>query len=267
VQSSIPEVIGRGLAVAAVTYVLQVLPQFAPSAAIPPPAGYHSIAELDARFATTKNRINASMLVVAIVIFISLHSVLLLLQRWFASSAAESVYVFLPSNTIWYFLPGFAAVCLCWETVLLVWSHVGGAQQAALYRYWSDLRAGYNATRALRVFAWTVVLPIGIATFLALPMHTTFQEERIEIHGYARVGAKYYSYADVQRVSLVDGELLRDGTFQFDPQVVVDLKGGRRWSTRDSRDPQRSVDLVFMNFVAAKARVTPVKFHSKNDIH
>jgi len=140
---------------------------------------------LDGRFQHTKWVVGVSMVLVVVVFAWVTHYVLVTLNRYLALSDGPTTSLHLwPQNAIWWFFPGFFAVALCWEITLRLWSAFGQPDTAKLYRLWSDNRAGFDALRILRWMALVVAVPIGVATVLALPMHTAVRRQDIRVCGY-----------------------------------------------------------------------------------
>jgi hypothetical protein len=71
-------------------------------------------------------------------------------NRYLANKDGPAAFILLPQSAIWWFLPGFAALTLIWDLTLWLWSLVGSKQVALQYEYWTNVKAGFNATRILR---------------------------------------------------------------------------------------------------------------------
>jgi hypothetical protein len=163
-----------------------------------------------------------------------------------------------PSQAIWWFFPGFGAITLSWVMMELLLPFVLGKDTAQVYLYWTNARAGLNASKFFRWGALLVAGPIGFFTVLALPVHTSFLEDRIVFSPYASVKAKTYSYHQIRGLATTDGIRDRFGKFVPDPCILIDFEDGTRWSSRDLlRDPDRGIDDGLKMFLVARGR-TPV---------
>jgi hypothetical protein len=198
---------------------------------------------LDARFQRTQWVVGVSLIAVAVVFVWTAHHILVSLNRYLAASdGAETSLRLWPQTAIWWFFPGFGAVALCWEITLKLWSAFGQGDTARLYRLWSDGRAGFDCTRILRWMALVIVLPIGFFTVLGLPMHTALRPQEIHDCGYAWAGCKTFEYSKAVRMTLIEGFRDRDGKLHARAGIILDFADGRRWSSADSGDFNKSVD-------------------------
>jgi len=172
----------------------------------------------------------------------------------------------LPQTAIWWFLPGFAALTLAWEITLGAWSLIGDKKEVALYNYWSTAKAGFDATRVLRIMAIVIVLPIAILTALALPEHVALGREEIRARGYGLSGVRTYRYSDARRITVIDGFRNRDGTLVKRAGVVLDFSDGRRWSSADISDFKPTVDPKLFDFLQTSVGLQPQYADAESDI-
>jgi len=183
-----------------------------------------------------------------------------LLLSWLNHSVvAMRGYAFItlyPEQAIWWILPFFGAIAFSWELTLMLWK-MFDRQTAAKYAKWSDQKAGFGATRLLRLMGFWVVLPIAILTVLALPLGTSFNEDGMFIGRYGSLQPRHYKYADVKMITIVRGIRLPNGSFQHDPAIVLDFKDDARWSSADNRGTQPSIDGALLQFLRGKTGLTP----------
>ena len=111
----------------------------------------------------------------------------------------------------------------------------------------------------------TIVLPTGIFTVLARPMHTTLHEDDMRIRRYARLAAHHYHYSDARRLSVIKGMRLRDGTFKNRAAIEVDFADGPRWSSADNRDFSHFVDPDLFVFLQPKTGLPIVETDTRED--
>ena len=207
------------------------------------------LSELDSQFELTQWVFGAGMLAIGVVIFFALHRMLLTINLQFAERDGRADFVLLPQNAIWYFLPGFAAVAMSWEVSLRIWSLIGSTRQASLYEYWSNAKAGFNATRVLRILMLVVGVPVGILTGLALPEHDSLRGTDIRHHRYGLSPAAVFRYSDAKSLTVIDGFRTRDGKLIKRAGCVLYFADGRRWSSSDIGDFRASVDPALVTFL------------------
>ena len=198
--------------------------------------------DLSARFVTTQWLVNAGIIIVGVTFAFSMHALFVSLNRYASTSQNLDGLRLWPQPAIWWFFPGFGALTISWELVLLLWSWFGNHHEAHLYESWSNRRAGIDCTKVLRWMGLLVALPIGVFTTLAIPMHATLGASGIIDCGYAFAGCRQYAYSDAKRMTQIDGFRNRDGTLAPRAGIVIDFKDGRRWSSAEWGDFSRSVD-------------------------
>ena len=236
---------------------------FAAKAARPTPEYELPWERLDERFQTTQYFIAIGILLLMVVIAWTGYQLLLNVNLHFARAEGPAHFILLPSSAIWWFLPGFSALTFAWDVALFIWSCRGNSDHARQYAEWTYRKAGFDAGRLLHWIALMVVLPIGILTLLALPLHTTLHEDELRIREYASLSPHHYRYADVKRVSVVKGVLLRDGTFESRPAVIIDFSDKRQWSSADNRDVSHSVDPDLVDFLHQKTGLPVLEVETK----
>ena len=217
-----------------------------PNTAVPP------LTELDKRFHLTSWIFSAGMLCVGLAIFFALHQALVTVNGYFASLDGPAEFVLFPETATWYFLPAFAALTMSWDISLWVWSSLGSKQTASLYEYWSNAKAGFNATRVLRIFALVIALPVAILTGLALPEHDSLTINEIRSHRYGFSPTKVFSYSDAKSLTVIEGFQTRDGKLVKRAGCVAYFSDGRRWSSADIGDFKLSIDPTLVAFLQGR---------------
>jgi len=154
---------------------------------------------------------------------------------------------------MWFFFPFFGAICLCWELTLRLWMSVGDPSQARKYESWSNRRAGFNATRTLRLMTIGIGLPIGLITMLALPIHITIDASGVMIGQFAKLKPLH---SEIRAITVTQGLRTRDGGFQSRPAIVVDFSDGSRWSA-DNRGTQKVIDQALLLYLQQKTGLSP----------
>jgi len=190
-------------------------------------------AALDERFANLNLVVGLVMILVAVAFAWSSHALLAGLNRHLALADDPNGLHLLPQTAIWWFFPGFAAVTLSWEITLQLWSLFAGRNIVSRYAAWSNQRSGFDSRRVLGWMGVVIVLPIGLFTLLAVPMHATLSNSEIHDCGYAFARCQIYRYSDARRMTEVEGFRDRDGKLTHRAGIVVDFSDGRRWSSAD----------------------------------
>ena len=208
--------------------------------------------DLAARFGTTQWIFGISMTIVGLAFAWSTHALLVSVNRYYSIAQSSDGFRLWPQPAIWWFFPGFGAIALSWELTLLAWSLFGGREEASLYDFWNSQRAGFNCRKILRWMGLLLVLPIGVLSIFAIPMHATLRQNDIIDCGYAFSACRTYRYADANTMTQIDGFRNRDGKLIPRAGVIIDFKDGRRWSSADWGDFNRSINPALVEFLEAK---------------
>jgi hypothetical protein len=258
---------GSGLVAAAVFLVFALARKYlAPAPGEPSAKEKYSPEELDSRFGGVQWLVGLGTVVVGLAFTWSTHAALLWLNRSLANADGPARFELWPQSVIWWFFPGFGALALSWEITLQLWSYFGGRNEADLYSYWSSQRVGFDSRRVLRWVALLVVVPIGILTVLALPMHEALREHDIRDCGYAFGPCKTFPYSDARRLTMIEGFRDRNGKLTDRAGIVIDFDDGRRWSSADIGDFNKSVDPTLASFLSGKTGLSPQSAETEDDI-
>jgi len=220
--------------------------------------------DLEDRFMPLRSRIITVMLAIAMVFFLATWQGLEALNRYFAGLGGTAEFSVLPQSAIWFFLPGFGAICLCWELTLQAWALFSNRTTVNLFSDWTNQSPmfwgrfsypGMDSRKALRWLTLIVVVPIAAFTALALNMHTTFDQAEIRECGYAFKPCRVFQYSDIRRLVLVDGRISSKGIFLRWPQVVLEFPQGYRWSSAEWEDSDKATTIRLEQFLIGKTRV------------
>ena len=236
---------------AAVLLVFAVARRYLPATARPPRT-IEADEELTARFQTTRWVFQFSMVLIGVMFAWLMHAVLVGLNHYLSVAQSPEGFRLWPQTAIWWFFPGFGALALPWEIALLLWSALGDPEEAALYSFWNNQRAGFDSRKVLRWIAALFLVPIAILTALALPMHATLRQNDIIDCGYAFAGCRTYGDAEARRMTQIDGHRNRDGKLVAEAGIVIDFQDGRRWSSAEWRNFEPSVDPALAGLLKAK---------------
>ena len=161
-----------------------------------------------------------------------------------------------PDWSLWIFFPFFGSLSLAWGTTLRVWSQFAGKEAPRAYAIWSDQKSGFQATAILRWMGWLIALPVGIATLLAVPIHANFADDGISIGRYAQWSPERHAYADVREFVVIKGNLLRDGSFESQPRIVLRFADGSQWNSFSTRE-DRQINPELLAYLVTKLQRAP----------
>ncbi len=260
------DVLAKAAIPAVVALMFGLARRYLPARAIAERVSPYSMAALNEQFRRTQWAVGFAVGVVGIAFFWLTHLALVETNRALAASEGAAHFVLLPQTALWWFFPGFGALSLAWELTLLIWSTFGNKKRADLYDAWSARKAGFDSRRVLRIMALFIALPIGLLTFLALPMHDTLHETEIRSVGFAWGRLPVYRYSDARRMTIIAGFRTRDGKLTRRAGVVVDFRDGRRWSSADSGDFKEVVDPALVEFLRLKTGLPVQRSETESDI-
>ena len=220
------------------------------------------IEDLDGRFYSIKWIPPLCMFAVGVLFVVGVHAALAGLNYYFATRQHSNIQLF-PQPVIWWFFPGFGALCLSWEITLQLWAVFGDRKTADLYGDWSNMTTtmsgwtiyGLDSRRALRLLTLVIAFPIGIFTLLALPMHATVGPDSIVDCSYGFKGCSTYGLVDARRITAIRGFRTRDGKLNVRAALVIDFADGRRWSSAYWGDWKKEVDPALAALLVTKTRL------------
>jgi hypothetical protein len=102
-----------------------------------------------------------------------------------------------------------------------------------------------------------LVLPIAVFTFLALPERLTLTDHEIRWTHYASITPEVFSYADIVRLTAVEGYQLRDGSFKAHKDLLMDLRDGRRLSANAVGDGGSEPSAKLIDVLLTKTGLVP----------
>jgi hypothetical protein len=245
------DIIGRIIVPAAVIAALGLLRKYLPARKTHPQAQPDSnLVRED--FGATNWAVYTCMIAVGIAFAFLVNRALVTANRSFAEAVGPATFRLLPVAPIWWFFAGIGALCLSWEITLFLWSLFGDRNRIGRFIDWTHQRGGFDSTRALRWMALLLALPIGVATLLAIPIHSSLCDDNIVVGHYAQLARQCLTYSRARRVALVDGLRDRSGKFAARAEIIVDFDDGSRWRSADNRDFTPEVDSGLAEFLQRK---------------
>ena len=241
--------IGRGVAVAVVTMALALARKYLPQNK--PLKGYEAVDSAGIQPVVALCMVVAGILIAGLSFF-GLREV----NHLIASQDGSPNLTLVPDWYLWMFFPLFGSLSLAWGTTLLVWSLFAGKEAPRAYAIWSDQKSGFQATAILRWMGWLIALPVGIATLLAVPIHANFADDGISIGRYAQWSPERHAYADVREFVVIKGNLLRDGSFESQPRIVLKFADGSQWNSFSTRE-DRQINPELLAYLVTKLQRAP----------
>jgi hypothetical protein len=96
--------------------------------------------------------------------------------------------------------------------------------------------------------------------------HTRFAGTEIGMQDYAELKETRYSYADVSRMVVVGGHFDDHGKYEADPQLLLDFKNGRKWSTRDGFRNPSPLENGLVPFLSLHTGLQPVAVKTESEL-
>jgi hypothetical protein len=209
---------------------------------------------------------SAITIVMGLAIAVGGYFLLLTTNHLFAKSDGPALAQAFPVRAIWCFLPGFAALVVPWPLAIVLLRRSNYHDEAAYVTDEGNRKSGFDSFRVMVGINIFIVLPIAIFTFLALPERLTFTDHEILWTRYASLTPEAFSYADVIRLTTVDGYKLRDGTFKLHKDLLIDFKDGRRLSANAVGDGGSEPSADEVNVILAKTGLIPNHQLSAQDL-
>jgi hypothetical protein len=259
------DMIRRMIVPAAVVAVLGLLRRYLPARKTDPQAALDPNPILE-DFSSTNWAVYTSMIVVGIAFAIFVHWALVTANRQFAEADGPATFRLLPSSAIWWFFPGFGALCLSWEITLFLWSRFEDRNRIARFIEWTHRRGGFDSTRALRWMALLIGMPIAVATILAIPLHSTLRDTDIVVGHYATLARQVFPYSQARRLMMVNGFRNRDGSISAKAEIIIEFKDGPRWHSADNRDFKSAVDPGLDEFLQRKTGIPLERAETEADL-
>lgn len=138
---------------------------------------------------------------------------------------------------------------------------------ALQYEYWTNIKAGFNATRILRILTCVIVFPIAVLTVLALPWHDSIQEVVIRSHGYGLKQYRTFDYSNARTLAVIEGFRNRDGKLTRRAGCVLYFADGSKWSSAGIGNFRSIVDPALLSFLEQKTGLQPVRAETEAELN
>ena len=191
---------------------------------------------------------------------------LLTTNHLFAKSDGPALAQTFPSAAIWLFLPGFAALAIPWPLTIALLRRSPYLDEAAYIEDEGNRRSGFDCFRVMVGVNLLLIFPIAILTFLALPERLTLTNNEILWTHYGSLTPEGLAYADIVRLTSVDGYKLRDGTFKSHKDLLLIFKDGRRLSLNAVGDGGSEPSAQQINVILTKTGLVPEEIRTIGEL-
>jgi hypothetical protein len=185
---------------------------------------------------------------------------------WWASLDGPSILTQYAPAVIWCFFPAFAALALPWPLTVAYLRKVGRWEEADGIQDAADGRLGMNTFQIMKWLSMGLVLPIGVFTVLAVPIHLSISGSEVRVGHYASFHSELFDLHQVRRLTVVDGYRLRDGSFRSAKDLIIDCADGRRLRGNQVGDGGASIRGDVMQLLIAESGLSPEHAETAEDI-
>jgi|GEM_PF-2357441 len=166
----------------------------------------------------------------------------------------------------WVFFPGFAALAVPWPFVVWWLRKVGRWEEADSAEDDSDSKAGGNSYRIMKWMCIGLVTPIGLFTIPAIPIHLSISRNEVRVGHYAQLHSERFQLDRADRLTIIDGYRLKDGSFRPAKDIIVDFADGRRLRGNAVGDGGTNVQDQVVKLLIKKTGLNPGFAQTINDI-
>lgn len=220
------------------------------------------VEEMWARFSGNQVYFNLANVAVALVYFFVVHAALRALSLHLAQKDGPAQFTVMYQPAIWWGTAGVGGFCLAWEITIQIWSLFAKRTTIRLYRAWVkhapfEYKGGLFRNQ-LRFWHWCaaiLVLPITVASVLALNMHCLFGPSSVQVCGYAFKPCESIDYSSIRHVEFYPS--YGHGKGRVASKVVVRFGDGRAWDSSHWLDGDVDLNLARFLWAEDPDRLTP----------
>jgi hypothetical protein len=143
---------------------------------------------------------------------------------------------------------------------------VGRWEEADAIEDDSDNKGGGNQFRIMKWLCIGLVGPIALFTLPAIPIHLSMTASEVRVGHYASIRSESFRLKDARRLTIVDGNRLKDGSIQAAKDVLIDFSDGRRLRGNTVGDGGTSVPEGLLQLLIAKTGLTPEHASTEDDV-
>jgi hypothetical protein len=171
-----------------------------------------------------------------------------------------------PTAVLWCFFPGFAALSIPWPFTVWLLRRLGRTDEADAIAEDSNQKSGVNSFLVMKWMSFGLVVPIGVLTVLALPMHLSIGDHEARLGRYASISEEIFPLDQARRATYVDGIRYRDGTFHPQRDLVIDFLDGRKLRANAIGDGGTNVDPRAAELLLLNTGLKPQHVSTLDDI-
>ncbi len=178
----------------------------------------------------------------------------------------NTLFVAYPPQVIWMFLPGFAALAIPWVFALWLLRRFGYAGQAAEIVENGNQKGGFNCERVMKWLIWIIVVPIGLFTLPAIPMHLAVKSDQALLTHYGHIFPDRFYFSDARHAYWVQGYYVRNGRFISQPDLLITFADGRRLHANAVGDGGSVPSPQLVSLLLARTGLAAIPIKAENDI-
>ena len=145
-----------------------------------------------------------------------------------ASLEGPSLLTQYAPQVVWCFLPGFAAVSIPWPLTVWYLRRVGRWEEADGIQDASDSKGGFDSFRVMKWINVSVVGPIALFTFLAVPIHLSITDSEVRVGHYASFHPEIFTLGDARSLTIVEVPIMQGNRVVQSTDVIVEFSDGRQ---------------------------------------
>jgi hypothetical protein len=157
---------------------------------------------------------------------------------------------------LWGIFPGFAALAVPWPLTLWWLHRQGRHDEADTIAEQSNQGGGFNSHKVLVWASYWLVLPIGMFTVLAIPIHMCLGAGEARVGHYASWHSEVFRFDQARHEAIVDG-FDPNGKFHPAKDLVIDFADGRRLRAGQVGDGGEAAKPEVMRVLLEKTKLTP----------
>jgi hypothetical protein len=145
------------------------------------------------------------------------------------------------TQAVWFFFPAFAAMSVPWPLTIWMLRRLGRNDEADAICDESNRKSGFNSYRVMVWFSCWVVVPIGVVTLMAIPIHLSIGDSEVRVGRYAKWSSERFRYDQAVRARLVSVAETRGGQRVMTRNLLIDFSDGRTLDSSVGRDGRETV--------------------------
>jgi hypothetical protein len=168
------------------------------------------------------------------------------LLRWlnhlWASMDGPALLRLNASQAYWWFLSLFGAICIPWPLRLWLLRRMGRRDEADSIQERSSSQAGMDTYAVLTFMSWWFVLPIALASLLAVPIHMSITDKKVIVGHYGRLQPEVYPLSDARRAVLTDTRKIEHHSLATRSNLTLYFADGRHLDANAVADGRESAN-------------------------